>query len=158
MRAVQCEVFECRLIREQASLAEILEGRHDVGELILGVSLGKPLPVGLLTVDEHIVRAQLGLEQLFGVSTAAGDVGDLDLVVAVLDLVQECVEETRPILVLGISLNPGVPPADVRVVVHERGKGKLDPIDDAQAEVDAVQQSRSHLRSRIDADHLVLVE
>ena len=71
---------------------------------------------------------------------------------------QEHIKETRPITVLDFSLNLGVLPANVGEVVQERGKGKFDPIDDTQAEVDTIQQSRGHLRSRIDDDHLVLVE
>ena len=94
-----------------------------MSELVLGVSCNKLVPVcskvGQLTVDENIMHAQLGLKEIFCVSIVTGGVWYFDIVVTALYHMEEHIIETRPIFVLDLSLNLGVLPANVGVVVHE---------------------------------------
>ena len=94
-----------------------------MSELVLGVSCNKLVPVcskvSQLTVDENIMHAQLGLKHIFCVSTAAGGVRDLDIIVTALHQGQEYIIEPKPVLVLNVRLNPRVLPATIGVVVHK---------------------------------------
>ena len=94
-----------------------------MSELFVIVSNSKSLSicskVGQLTVDENIMHAQLGLKEIFCVSIVTAGVWYFDIEVTALHHMEEHIIETRPIFVLDLSLNLGVLPANVGVVVHE---------------------------------------
>ena len=114
--------------------------------------------VGLLTMDENGVVAQLSPQHFRGFSAAAGGVGDLDIICAPLHHGQKDIVEAVPVLVLDVRLNLNVFPVNIRVVIFERSEGELDVINNTQTIKTAKYHSWSYLSSRINVNYLVLAE